>query len=109
MRGWEVGEAEWNFSFLQRPKFKVCLLEFFKVDADRDKAVIFNVDICDYYFIISVFWNITLFRNFLSLKAQLCEELTEHRALNKENHAVDLLMVLMVLMVLVDVPNKEWR
>ena len=23
-----------------------------KVDADRDKAVIFNVDICDYYFII---------------------------------------------------------
>ena len=44
---WKV---EWNFSFLQRPKFKVCLLEFFKVDADRDKAVIFNVDICDYYF-----------------------------------------------------------
>ena len=31
------------------------MISLVKVDADRDKAVIFNVDICDYYFIISVF------------------------------------------------------
>lgn len=43
-------EADSDIHFLHWPKFKVCLLEFFRVDADREKAVIFNVDICDYYF-----------------------------------------------------------
>ena len=61
-----------------------------KVDADRDKAVIFNVDICDYYFII-LKYNI-ISRLFVSLKAELCEELPEHRALEQSTRRMMMLM-----------------
>ena len=43
-----------------------------KLDADRDKAVIFNVDICDYYFII-LKYNIISQRFSVWKLSELCE------------------------------------